>query len=339
MTAFSFPFSVIRGGTVHRLVFADLDGCCELVARAYLAHDGGCTVNPPSTFLRFKDRPNARIIALPAHLSGEWRVSGIKWIASYPDNVADGIPRASAVLLLNDHDRGYPFACLEASVISAARTAASAALAALHLHGRARRVAAMGIVGTGLIARYVYQFLVGTGWEIRHLNLYDSVAGMAERFCDAVGLQRDDGISIAGDAGTAIRNSDLILFATTASRPHVFDADDFAHRPVVLHLSLRDLAPELLLDAVNIVDDVDHVMQAETSAHLAEQIAGTRDFVTGTLADVLRGRCAVDRSKPVVFSPFGLGLLDVALGKWVYDRAVEADECLPVDDFFHELQR
>ena len=30
------------------------------------------------------------------------------------DNVAAGIPRASAVLILNDHDTGYPFACMEA---------------------------------------------------------------------------------------------------------------------------------------------------------------------------------------------------------------------------------
>ena len=93
----------------------------------------GASVNPQSVFLRFPDRPNARIIGLPSHLSAPWEVSGIKWIASYPDNIRAGLPRASAVLIINSHEHGYPLACLEASIISAARTAASAVLAARYL--------------------------------------------------------------------------------------------------------------------------------------------------------------------------------------------------------------
>ena len=47
-----------------------------------------------------------------------------------PRQRAAGLPRASAVLILNDPGTGYPFACLESSIISATRTAASAAVAA-----------------------------------------------------------------------------------------------------------------------------------------------------------------------------------------------------------------
>ena len=109
----------------------------------------------------------SRIIALPASLGGPGRVDGLKWISSFPDNVAAGLPRASAVLILNDPDTGYPFACLESSIISATRTAASAAAGADWLSRGRERPRRIGFVGTGLIARYIHAFLAATGWSLR----------------------------------------------------------------------------------------------------------------------------------------------------------------------------
>lgn len=124
------PFAVIPGAQVKDVLDGREKTVMEVVEETYRLHGAGRSVNPPSSFLRFTDRPTARIIALPASLGGENSVDGLKWISSFPANVASGIPRASAVLVLNDHDTGYPFACMESSIISAARTAASAASAA-----------------------------------------------------------------------------------------------------------------------------------------------------------------------------------------------------------------
>jgi N-[(2S)-2-amino-2-carboxyethyl]-L-glutamate dehydrogenase len=311
-------FSVISGKTAHRVIHEDLDGCIEVIRAAYATHDRQQTVNPQSVFLRFPDRPNARIIGLPAHISEPVPVSGIKWIASYPDNVKSGFPRASAALLLNSHVHGYPFACIEASVISAARTAASAVLAARALVG-GTRVPTLGIIGAGLIARYVYKFLIG----------------FASRWCEHDRHRTE----VGADLASVVSTSDLVLFATVAPKPHVDDPRLFDHHPVVLHLSLRDLAPPLIVDAFNVSDDTEHVMAAGTSLYLAEQETGSRAFVAGNLAMVLDGRCPVDHSRTRIFSPFGLGVLDVALGKWVYDRAVHENLEQRIDDFFYDVER
>ena len=140
-------------------------------------------------------------------------------------------------------------------------------------------------------------------------------------------------------AEALIRSSDLVVFATVAAQPHVHEVSWFAHHPVVLHVSLRDLAPQILLASTNIVDDVEHCLKANTSPHLVEQLTGSRDFLAGTLDEVMAGRVTVPADRPVIFSPFGLGVLDLAVGKYVYDQVVSAGDLHVIDDFFHELRR
>jgi 2,3-diaminopropionate biosynthesis protein SbnB len=329
-----FELSIINGKTVFDIVRAQRSECIEVVREAYLAHADGHSVNPDSYFLKFPDKPDCRIIALPAYLGNGFDVAGLKWIASYPGNVQRGFPRASAVLVLNDYETGYPFA------ISAARTAASAVLAAHWLSGQSRRANSLGIVGTGFIARYVYDFLLDTGWTIEEVRLHDRSPVESEKFKNtACRLERHRAVTVVPDVEQLVRACDLIVFTTVASTPYLADATLFDHNPLVLHVSLRDLAPEILLRSQNVVDDVEHVMKANTSPHLAEQQTGDRSFVTGTLADIMTGRRSVNRSRPIIFSPFGMGILDLAVGNWVYEQAVAAGQDLRLSNFFYEVVR
>ena len=335
-----FKLSIINGKTVFDIVHAHRSECIRIVREAYLAHADGESVNPDSYFLRFPDKPDCRIIALPAYLGKDFDVAGIKWIASYPPNIQRGFPRASAVLVLNDYETGYPFAMLESSIISAARTAASAALAAHWLGGESHRAHSLGIVGTGFIARYIYEFLVDTEWAIEEVRLHDQSPLESEKFRSTVcRLEQHRTVTVVPDVAELVRACDLIVFTTTASTPYIADATLFEHNPLVLHISLRDLAPEMLMKSQNVVDDVEHVMKANTSPHLTEQKTGNRNFVTGTLADIMLGRRSVNRCRPIIFSPFGMGILDLAVGKWVYDRAVATGQDLRLSDFFYEVVR
>ncbi|MEV0597723.1 2,3-diaminopropionate biosynthesis protein SbnB [Streptomyces sp. NPDC050315] len=334
------PFAVVSGSQVQRALQGRERQLVDLVEATYRLHGAGDTVNPPSYFLRFPDRPSSRIIALPASVGGEEPVDGLKWISSFPENVAAGIPRASAVLILNDHDTGYPFACLESSIISATRTAASAASAADWLSRGRPRPVRVGFFGTGLIARYIHTFLAATGWAFEEIGVHDVSADSAAGFRTYLEQSGTDGrITVHDSAEQLIRHSDLVIFATVAGRPHVSDVSWFAHHPLVLHVSLRDLAPQIVLASSNIVDDVEHCLKADTSPHLAEQLSGSRDFLHGTLAEVMAGKVRPPEDRPLVFSPFGLGVLDLAVGKYVYDEVVRSGELHVIDGFFHELRR
>jgi ornithine cyclodeaminase len=325
------PFTVISGAQVRKVLTGAEKQVTDVVEAAYRLHGDGRTVNPDSYFLRFPDRPSARIIALPASLGA---VHGIKWISSFPENVAGGLPRASAVLILNDAETGYPFACVEASVISAARTAASAALAAVRLSAaRGVRPTRVGFVGAGLIARYVHTYLLANGFAFDEAGVHDLVPEHADGF--AAYLRRTGPVVVHDRAEDLIRSSDLVVFATVAGEPHVHDPAWFAHNPLVLHLSLRDLSPEVVLASCNVADDVEHCMKANTSPHLTEQRTGDRSFMAGDMRALLAGEIDVPADRPVVFSPFGLGVLDLAVAVHVHEHAGG----LVVDGFFDELKR
>lgn len=329
-------FSVIPGFDIASVLKENANQIQNIIKNAYLLHHQNKTVNPNSYFLRYPDKPHSRIIALPAYVGGNVNVSGIKWIASNPDNIKHGLPRASAVLILNNSETGYPFACLEASMISATRTAASAVLATEYLRKKNKKQIKLGIVGTGLIARYVYNTFLHNHWEIDQVLLHDLNKKYSTQFLKHIAHGKHRLIKIECSIEKLIQASDVIVFTTSAMTPTISNLKLFSHNPVILNISLRDLSPEILIDANNIVDDIEHVLTANTSPHLTAQQYQHRNFINGTLAGYINGEYDLNEKKPCIFSPMGMGILDLALGKFIYDNLKLKKRLINIDNFFSE---
>ncbi|WP_448724147.1 2,3-diaminopropionate biosynthesis protein SbnB [Pseudomonas farris] len=331
-------FAIVGGAAIEGILSGKYRQVMEVIAQAYHLHGQGDSVNPDSYFLRFPQKTNARIIALPAYLGGTVDTAGLKWISSFPENIQQNLQRASAVLILNDFATGYPKAVLESSLISAHRTAASAALGAGALTS-SRSVRKIGIIGAGVIARQTYDYLLADGWSAEKIAIHDLRPEDANRFAQWVNKKGGGEAFAVDDARASCEGAQLIILATTAASPYLDDPELFSHAPTVLNISLRDIDPSLILAAQNIFDDVDHCLKAQTSPHLAEIRSGNRAFVAGTLHDLLTHRLLPDSARVRIFSPFGLGVLDIALGVFVLNCARARGVAVEIDDFFASTAR
>ena len=273
---------------------------------------------------------------MPAYVGDRYNVAGIKWIASFPMNITRNLNRASAVLILNDYETGYPFACLESSLISASRTAASAVLATEYLsEGRKKEIQNLGVVGTGVIANNVLRCFVERWCKVENILLYDIKRANAEEFQQEIEFFTGDiNVEVLDSFPELVQRSSVISLTTTAGTPYFDDFSLLSHNPIVLNISLRDIAPNIILKSFNILDDIEHCLKANTSPHLAEQQVQNREFINGNLGHLMDGQLELPSDQPKIFSPFGLGILDLALGKHFFEVAHESGDLIEIPNFF-----
>ena len=133
-------------------------------------------------------------------------------------------------------------------------------------------------------------------------------------------------------------SSSFVVLATTSPKPYIIDSCMTDKSEVILNISLRDIAPEIILTSINVVDDEDHVCRENTSIHLAESLVGNRNFIYSTISELTLNEKSLPiyDGRPRIFSPFGLGVLDLALAEYVYNKSIEYKVGDQLDGFFPE---
>jgi ornithine cyclodeaminase len=336
----SFDFRVINKLNVQNIINENFSTVFDLIGKTYLKFFQNEAINPPSYFLRFPDKPDARIIALPSYIQGDPDVAGLKWISSFPNNIVSGIQRASSVFILNDATNGYPLACLESSYISAFRTASSAILATERILNNQSQKSSLSIaiIGAGYIAETILDLFAARGWRFSQINIYDQDdkhSTVLSKKINHKGL----GAIVCYELFTAISTADIVVFTTTEAQPYIDNFEWFENNPLVLNISLRDLAPNILYNSINYVDDIEHVLQANTSPHLTYKQYGHHEFITGTIKDLLLNKTETTAKKPIIFSPMGMGVLDLAVADYIYRKALKNDMGEVISDFFGDFSR
>jgi len=172
----------------------------EIVAAALADKAAGRVELPPK--LGLSPRPGAVLHAMPARVGD---ALGMKWIASFPENRARGLPPTAGIIVLNDATTGVPRVVLDADWITTMRTGAVAGIAGRMLARPGAAVAA--ILGPGRLGAAALEALRLTLPGLRTVRAWAPRAETARRFAN------EHGADAAATAEEAVRGADVIVSA------------------------------------------------------------------------------------------------------------------------------
>ena len=274
---------------------------------------------PVKPYLRYRDPVN-RIIAMPAFVGGDVDLAGIKWIASFPGNIDNNIPRAHSVVVINQSDTGIPIAIINTPLLSVIRTSSVTGLMIRHfLKTRPMDNINVGIIGWGPIGQYHFKMVTELLKDkVANVSLYD-LRGIN---ADAVESSYKDKIRIADSWQDAYRDADIFMTCTVSKAPYIDEKPKAGS--LQLNVSLRDFKVDICdYTKAIIVDDWEEVCREKTDIEMMHLEKGLQEEDTKSIADVVCNNCMAGypEDEAVMFNPMGMAVFDIATAGYYLDKA------------------
>jgi ornithine cyclodeaminase/alanine dehydrogenase-like protein (mu-crystallin family) len=321
---------VLSHTDVERLL--TMEACIEVMADALRATSQGGAVLPLRSVVWMPDR-TGMIGLMPGFLEpGETggsaprgidppRSLGLKIVSIFPGNHAAGYDSHQGVVMLFDTRHGYPLAIMDASSITAIRTAACSGVATRAL---ARDDAGdLAILGSGVQAR-THLAAMRAVRTLRRVRIWSRSAANARRFA----AESPVPVEIMPTARAAVDGADLICTTTAAREPILEGAwlAPGAHVNAVgaCFAATRELDTAAVARSRLVVDRTESTL-AESGDFLFARRDGAigDDHILGELGDLLLGRFAGRRAADdiTLFKSLGIAIEDLASAHYIYTQA------------------
>jgi N-[(2S)-2-amino-2-carboxyethyl]-L-glutamate dehydrogenase len=339
---------VIDRGTAARCLAA-IDPVA-VVEAAVRAHALGQSDLPAEGYMQWTNSEGAytRSVAMLGSVRHDARTAyGLKLINASVTNPARGIERAGGFTVVFDAETARPTTLVEAGYVSALRTAAYT-MSTLRTLGP-EEFDAVTIVGCGTLAQAHARLIARIFPAVRRFHLFDTSPERAARLADTIAGPGQIASVVHRNPREAIAASPVLITLTVSDTPYI-ERNWLSPGTFVAHVSLDDLTPgcfpaaeALYVDDVALVQDnprrvLGAVMRSgdirpPQGAEPTPVTAGSGPELTGAYGDVLLGRCRAVRPGNgfVISNPFGMAILDVAMGSVIAGWAAERGEGKVID--------
>src|SRR5216684_5769686 len=191
--------------------------CIAAMEEALTALARGEADQPLRTIFK-PDRFKGVMAMMPAFRAGNSPMFGLKAICVFPGNASIGMDAHQGGVMLFDGTTGVPLALVNASAITAIRTAAVSALATSSL--ASEDAGQLAIIGAGVQAR-THLIAMTCVRPIKHVRIASGRFDNAQTLAKEMQTLFPFLIEPVETAEAAVRGADLIVTATTAREPVV----------------------------------------------------------------------------------------------------------------------
>lgn len=309
---------VLNQAEVEQLL--DMEGCIEAMAGILEALARGELFQPLRT-IAFPPGESSAIGLMPAHRSGGSAAYSLKTVCVFPDNPTRGLDAHQGTVTLFSGETGQVRALMNASAITAIRTAAVSAVATRLL---ARDDASeLAIVGSGVQGRSHIE-------AMRAVRPWARIRVASRTNENAQALADETGAEAAESVEEAVRGADVVVTATNSSEPVLRHEwlKPGAHVNAVGSSvkTARELDTATMAAGSLFVDRRESTLnEAGDYLFAAEEGAIGPDHIKAEIGEILIGKHP-GRTSPdelTVFKSLGLAVEDLAAAEYVVRRARE----------------
>lgn len=317
-------FLVLTAADIERVL--PMDECIDVMAEALADLERGRTSQPlRSVFVPPGVR--AAMAWMPAHRSGEDALFGMKVLCLLPGNPKRGLDAHQGQVLLSDGGTGQLRALLDASTVTAIRTAAVSGLAT-RLLARAD-ASVLGVIGTGVQARRHLEAIAAVR-PIRTARIAGRTPERAREFVREVAPGLPFALEAVASAEDAVRGASLVVTATSSREPVLrrewLEPGTHVNAVGASQPTHRELDVETVVDSRLYTDRRQSLEHEAIDYRLAlEQERITPAHVIGELGELLTGAAEGRRSDEdlTLFRSLGLAVEDMAAAEHALRKARE----------------
>lgn len=306
----------------------DIGQAIDVMEKVYSLHNNKEYVLPPKTVLRWGDfdseSTRGRINSMPASIGGDFNSVGIKWIGSSPSNPEKhNLPRASAIIVLNDYETFIPKVIMDGMLISALRTGANSGVAAKYLAKKESEV--VGLIGAGAQSKTQLLALHHVLPNLKTVKIFDLNSERSNEFSKEMSGKLNLNIEVVHSAEDAVRGSDVFVTATVTKEP-IVKAEWIEKGMLYLHVGSHESHFDVIHRADKVVvDDWEELKHrgVETLPIMFEQGEFDPKNIYGQIGEIVNNVKAgrENNEEFIYFNSVGMGIQDVALASVIYENA------------------